>query len=193
MFNIIFGIYNYFIKKGFYHFGKNSSIKPFLNTTNKKYISIGDNVSIGSFAWIGVDTDFAGIKCKSKNKIRLKIGDNSTIGNNSIITANNSVLIGKNCILSAYVFISDHVHEYNNISKNLNQQPLSENGSVIIGDNVFIGTKASIMRNVTIGERSVIGANTVVTKDIPSYSVVVGNPGKIIKRYDFIKKDWIKF
>lgn len=189
---LIFHLYNFLIKRGFYHFGRNSIIKPFPNITNKKYISIGQNVNIGSFSWIGVNTDFAGIKCRSERKARLSIGDNTSIGNNAVITANNNVSIGKNCILSAYVFISDHIHEYADVSKDLNNQPLSEGGKVIIGDNVFIGIKSSIMRNVTIGERVVIGANSVVTKDIPPYTVVAGNPGKVIKRYDFKKKAWVK-
>ncbi len=192
MANLFFQIFNFFVKKGFYAFGKGSIIKPFPNITNKQFISIGDNVNIGSFCWLGVDTEFSGIKCRSEKKVRLFIGNNTTIGNNAVITANNTVSIGKNCILSAYVFISDHTHEYADINKNLNEQPLSEGGQVIIGDNVFIGIKASIMKNVTIGDRVVVGANSVVTKDIPAYSVVAGSPARIIKKYDFKKGKWFE-
>jgi acetyltransferase-like isoleucine patch superfamily enzyme len=185
-------LYTKLIKKKFSHFGKNSIVKPILNSTNEKYISVGDNVDIGSFCRITVSTEFGGHKVKSENKIRIKIGDNVSIGNNSFISANNDIEIGNNVILSAYVFISDHDHGFQDIEKNLEQQPLTEGGFVKIGDNVFLGVKSSVLKNVTIGKKAVIAANAVVTKNVPAYSMVAGNPAKIIKKYDFEQKAWIK-
>jgi lipopolysaccharide O-acetyltransferase len=185
-------IYTYFYKRKFHFFGKNSIIKPFLNTFNPQYISIGDNVNIGSFCRITVSTEFGGKSCESKNKIRIKIGNNVDIGHNSFISGNNYIEIGDHSILAPYVFITDHDHGFENINKNLHEQPLTEGGKVIIEDNVFLGTKCSILKNVRIGRHSVIGANAVVVRDIPSYSVAVGNPAKVIKRYNFKKKRWEK-
>lgn len=184
--------YTILIKKGFAKFGKDSVIKPLLNTANKHMISIGDNVNIGSFSWVSVSTHFGNGRDESKNAIRLKIGDNVDIGNNAFIVANNNIEIGNNVMMGPYVYISDHIHEFEDIHLTLRQQPLSQHGFVKIGDNVFIGIKASILPNVEIGERAVIGANTVVTKDVPAYSVVVGNPARIIKHFDFKKKKWVK-
>ncbi len=192
LFVLVSKIYTFWLKKFFYDFGKGSIIKPFLNTTNCQYISIGRNVNIGSFSWISVSTGFGGYRVRSKRKIRLKIGNNTDIGNNAFIVANNNIEIGNNVIMAPYVYISDHIHSFNNIKKNLHNQPLTEGGYVKIGDNVFIGIKASILPNVTIGKRSVIGANTVVTNNVPPYSVVVGNPAKIVSRYSFSKRKWIK-
>lgn len=192
IFYLLSRIYTYFLERKFYHFGKNSIIKPFLNTANEKYISIGDNVNIGSFCRITVSTEFGGVKCKSQNQIRIKIGDNVDIGNNTFISSNNKIEIGNHVIMSAYVFITDHEHGFTDIKKNLHEQPLTEGGYVEIGDNVFLGVKSTILKNVTIGERSVVAANSVVTKDVPSYSLVAGNPAKIIKKYDFSKKQWVK-
>jgi len=192
IFSIFFRVYNYFIKKGFAHFGKGSSIKPFLNTTNKQYIWIGEKVNIGSFSWVAVSIDFRGLKTRSKRKIRLKIGDNVSIGNNAFILANNNLQIGSNVILAPYVYVSDHIHQFHEVEKNLSDQPLSENGETIIEDNVFVGIKASILPNVRVGRHSVIGANTVVTKDVPPFSVVVGNPGRVIKKYNFSENRWLK-
>ena len=183
--------YTNLLKRGFYHFGKGSIIKPFLNYANKKYISIGENVNIGSFCRITVSTEFGGKKCESKNRVRIKIGNNVDIGNNTFISANNNIEIGDHVIMSSYVFITDHNHGFENIQKNIHEQPLSEGGFVKIGDNVFLGEKCSILRNVSIGERSVVGSNSVVTKDIPAYSIVVGNPARIIKQYDFDKRQWV--
>jgi len=62
----------------------------------------------------------------------------------------------------------------------------------MIGEGSWIGTKVSIIGSVRIGKHCVIGANSVVTKDIPDFSVAVGAPAKVIKRYDFERKEWIK-
>ena len=66
------------------------------------------------------------------------------------------------------------------------------NKPVHIGENVWVGAGTVIVPGVTIGKNSVIGAGSVVTKDIPDYSVAVGNPAKVIKRYDINKQKWIR-
>lgn len=192
LFLIISRLYTKAIKNNFSHFGKKSIIKLFANLSNCQHISIGDYVDIGNSSRITVSNAFFGIPCLSKNKIKLKIGNHVDIGNGAFISANNDVQIGNHVIMAPYVFITDHDHGFYDISKNLHQQALTEDGHTKIEDNVFLGTKCSILKNVTIGQHSVIGANSVVTKDIPPYSVVSGNPAKIIKKYDFKKKDWIK-
>ncbi len=192
VFYFLGGLYTRLIKGKFYSFGRDSIIKPFLNSANERYISIGKNVNVGSFCRLTVSTEFGGHKVKSRNKIRLKIGNNVDIGNNSFISANNNVEVGNNIIMSSYVFISDHDHGFEDITKNLHEQPLSEGGFVKIGDNVFLGVKCSILKNVTIGEHSVVAANAVVTRNVPPYSIVAGNPAKIVKKYNFEKKSWEK-
>lgn len=62
------------------------------------------------------------------------------------------------------------------------QRPIYSKGPVVIGDNVWIGDKATILPNVSIGKGAIIAANSVVTKDVPEYSVFAGNPAKIIKQ-----------
>ncbi len=192
MFSIFFKIYTFLIKGKFYSFGEGSIVKPVLNSSNEKYIHIGSNVNIGSFCRITVSTEFGGHKVKSKNKTRLKIGNNVDLGNNTFISANNNIEIGDHVITSAYVFITDHDHGFMDVKKNLHQQPLTENGYVKIEDNVLLGIKSTILKNVKIGRHSVVAANAVVTKDVPAYCVVAGNPAKIIKKYDFKTKKWVK-
>ena len=192
LFQIFGKIDTFFLKLNFLHFDDNSIIKPFLNSANEKYISIGNDVNIGSNCRITVSTEFGGHKVKSDNKIRIKIGDNVDIGNNTFISANNSVEIGDHVIMSSYVFITDHDHGFGDFSKNLREQPLTEGGFVKIGDNVFLGVKSSILKNVAIGERSIVAANAVVTKDVPAYSVVAGNPARMIKKFDFDLSKWIR-
>ena len=184
-------LYTFFLKNKFNSFGRDSVIKPILNSYNEQYISIGNNVNIGSFCRITVSTEFGGHKVKSKNKIRLKLGDYVDVGNNSFISANNSIEIGEHVIMAPYVFITDHDHGFTDINKHLHEQPLTENGYVQIGNNVFIGTKSTILKNVKIGDHSVIAANSVITKDVPGYSIAAGNPAKVIKKYNLKLRKWL--
>jgi lipopolysaccharide O-acetyltransferase len=69
-------------------------------------------------------------------------------------------------------------------------QPLKVPGPVVIEDEVWLGERVCVMPNVTIGKHSVIGANSVVTKDIPPYCIAVGVPARIIKQYNHNKKQW---
>lgn len=184
-------LYTQFLKKKFAHIGKGTVIKPVLNSANEQHIALGNYVNIGAFCRITVSTEFAGIKCKSKNNIRLKIGNHVDIGNNGFISANNNVQIGNHVMMSAYVFITDHDHGVLDIKKNIHEQPLTNGGHVIIGNNVFLGVKSTILKNVTIGDHAIVGANAVVTKDVPAFSIVAGNPARVIKKYDFKKKKWV--
>lgn len=182
VFLFISKIYTFLIKNSFQSFGKNSIIKPLLNFSEGQFISIGNNVNIGKSCRITVSTGFGKLKTKSETKTKIKIGNHVDIGNDTFISANNNIQIGNHVIMAPLVFISDHDHGFKDISKNLHQQPLTEGGFVIIEDNVFLGTKCSVLKNVTIGTHSVVGANSVVTKDVPPYSIVAGNPARIIKK-----------
>lgn len=191
LFYLLSHLYTGLLKKKFYYFGKNSIVKPFLNSANENFISIGTNVNIGSYCRITVSTEFGGIKCNSKNKIKLKIGNNVDIGNNTFISANNNIEVGNHVIIAPYVFITDHEHGFYDIKKNLHQQPLTENGYVKIEDNVFLGVKSTILKNIIIGEHSVVAANSVVTKNVPPFCIVAGNPARIIKKYNSQRQKWL--
>lgn len=108
----------------------------------------------------------------------IKIGSYSGIGVDCSV--HGPLSIGKNVMMGPEVVILTHTHKYDNLDV-----PMSEQGSIIkpivIGDDVWIGMRAIIMPGVTIGKGVIIGANAVVTKDVPDYSVVGGIPAKIIK------------
>ncbi|WP_293938608.1 acyltransferase [Sphingobacterium sp. UBA5996] len=119
----------------------------------------------------------------------LFIGNNSRIGiSNTIIgpvTIGNKVNIGQN------VLISGLNHRYEDVTKAIADQGVST-APVTIADDVWIGGNVVILAGISIGEHAVIGAGSVVTKDVPPYSVVVGNPAKNVKNYDFNLNVWIK-
>ena len=180
--SLLIKIYSFTVSHSFHSFGKKSLVKPFLNVANPQYISVGKKVNIGSFGRMVVSTSFGGKICQSKNKVRIHIKNHVDVGHNVFISANNYVEIGNNVIMAPYVFITDHDHGFYQTDLNLHDQPLTEGGKTIIKDNVFLGTKCSIMKNVTIGKHSVVAANSVVTKNVPAFSVVAGIPAKVIKK-----------
>jgi acetyltransferase-like isoleucine patch superfamily enzyme len=119
------------------------------------------------------------------------IGDGSCIGNFNHIYATKSIVIGKNVLTADKVYISDNLHGYEDISLPILHQPIKQIGTVIIGDGSWLGENVCVI-GAKIGVNCVIGANSVVTKDIPDYCVAVGSPAKIIKRYCFEKQEWLK-
>ena len=124
----------------------------------------------------------------------VSFGDGTELGEHSTISSNNKVIFGNDVLTGPHIFVADHNHAYTNISVPISKQGVKCNPTdeVVIGDGSWIGTNVVIVGNVHIGKHCVIGANSVVTKDIPDYSVAAGIPAKVIKRYDFERKDWIR-
>ena len=83
------------------------------------------------------------------------------------------------------------IHGYEDITKPIKKQPIIQKKEVIVGDNSWIGENVCII-GAKVGKHCIVGANSVVTRDVPDYSVVVGSPARIIKRYDFEKQEWRK-
>lgn len=133
------------------------------------------NIRIGSNSRIGKNC----VMYTSRNGI-IVIGNHVSINNNSHVTAQDSIHIGDYTLIAEGVGIRDHDHSFDSL-----QRPIREQGfeakPIVIGSNVWIGRNVSILKGVTIGEGSVIGANAVVTKDIPPYSVNVGNPARVLR------------
>ncbi len=100
--------------------------------------------------------------------------------------------LARNTHFAAYVHITDHSHEYRDISKPVIDQGVFTKGPVRIGKGSWIGLRASILSGVTIGEHSVVAAGSIVTKDVPAYSVVAGCPARVISHYDNETGKWVK-
>ncbi len=115
------------------------------------------------------------------------IGENVSCGSDFHIGAIHKVVIGNNVLLASRIYISDHSH--GEISKEElliapNKRELFSKGPVVIEDNVWIGEGVAILPNVTIGKNSIIGANAVVTKSFPPFSIIAGNPARLIRSYE---------
>lgn len=120
---------------------------------------------------------------------QIHIGDHTRVGIQDTIIG--PVFIGNQVILAQNVTISGLNHKYDDISKPIPAQGITTS-LVAVGDESWIGANAIITAGVHIGRHCVVGAGSVVTKDIPDYSVAVGNPAKVVKRYDPCKQVWIK-
>ena len=128
---------------------------------------------------------FNGLGGVSNCEPKLSIGNNCSFGAYNHITCANRVTIGDSLLTGKWVTITDNSHgETDKVTLGMRPQkrPITSKGPVVIGNNVGIGDKATILPGVTIGDGAVIAANAVVTKDVPAYSVVGGNPAKVIKQ-----------
>jgi len=119
----------------------------------------------------------------------VRIGEGSRVGVGSVVVG--PVDIGRYVFLGQHVSVQGLIHGYEDVTQDPNLQPLMLR-PVKVGDYTHLGTNSTIMAGVTIGERCQIGAGSVVTKDIPPYTVAVGNPARVVKRYDFKKKEWVR-
>lgn len=151
---------------------------------NRGTITLGDSVIIRPSTRV-----YAGSSNSS-----ILFGDGTEIGEHSTISANCKIVFGKDVLTGPHVFVADHNHEYENPAVPVSKQGVrcKPTDEVVICEGSWLGTNTVVVGNVHIGKHCVIGANSVVTKDIPDYSVAAGIPAKVIKRYDFEKEKWIK-
>jgi acetyltransferase-like isoleucine patch superfamily enzyme len=122
---------------------------------------------------------------------QVRIGDETYIGRHLYLTAIGSVTIGARCVLSDYVYISDCAHGLRPHGEHILRQPLESKGPVSIGDGCFLGFRACILPGVTLGEHCVVGANAVVTRSFPAYTMLAGAPARPIKTYSAEQQQWI--
>lgn len=114
------------------------------------------------------------------NGRQIRIGDCSQIGINCIM--DNDIVIKNDVIMGPDVIIYTSSHEYKEFGVPINQQGEKEHRQVIIGNNVWIGARSIILPGVSIGDNCIIGANTVVTKDVPDNVVICGSAGKVVRK-----------
>jgi len=117
------------------------------------------------------------------------------IGHHTLIGMGNTIIgpitIGNNVIFAQNIVASALNHEYRDVSLPIHEQKILT-AVIVVEDDCWIAANAVITAGVTIGKHSVVAAGAVVTKNIPPYSVAVGNPARVIKQYDFEKSEWVK-
>lgn len=166
------------------HLGTNSIIKRPLRIKGHG-VCIGKNVIIQEYCWIECQPLTNNLNPK------LTIEDGCIIGHFNEIYSTKCIIIEKNVLTADRVYISDNLHGYENLNIPILKQSIVQKGTVRIGEGSWLGVGVAVI-GANIGKHCVIGANAVVTHDIPDYSVAVGIPAKVIKRYNQISNSWEK-
>ncbi|MBS5980134.1 MAG: acyltransferase, partial [Dysgonomonas mossii] len=150
---------------------------------NPQHIHLGSNLWIGDKVWLAVSSNRSDSKLVIKDKVR--------IGRFSEIYALQSIILEDGVVAAENVYISDNTHAYNDINRFIRDQEVEYTGEVVIGSGTWIGRNVCII-SCTIGKNCIIGAYSFVKQDIPDYCVVVGNPARIVKRYNPNTQNWEK-
>lgn len=181
--NLMQWFYTGYRTRNFKSFGKHSKMGFSMHIVGEEHIVVENNIIFGGGTAL---TAFS--LNGDKTRTIMSIGEGSVIGPDCHITAAEGIFIGKGLRTGKSVLISDNAHGDCHVKSQMmmkpDDRPLCTKGPVRIGDNVWIGEKAAIMSGINIGDGAVIGANSVVTHDVPAYSIVAGCPAKIIFKCD---------
>lgn len=175
-------------KSQFYHLGENIVCKEGIVIEGIDKMSIGDNVKLMPNVTLLVNPYFE----NDKQDVKVSIGDRSFVGRNVIIESFNQVVVEEDVLIGPRVYISDSQHTYSNPQLPIHYQPSkSMSNRLVVKRGGWIGTGAVLVGGITIGYGSVIGANSVVTSDVPSHCVVFGNPSTVLRIYHYKEQRWI--
>lgn len=171
-------LYKLTISYKFATVGKHITFGKFADIRGGKHITMGDYCCFAS------GTHLTAWEVEGYNP-RITIGNNCSFGAYNHISCINGITIGDGLLTGKWITIVDNDHgttDYESLQIRPWLRPVVSKGPVVIGKNVWIGDKATILPGVTIGDGAVVAANAVVTKDVPSYCVVGGNPARILKK-----------
>lgn len=159
-----------------------------LPRSRAKYIRLGNRVTLGREVWVNIPN------VEICNEAAIILEDGCGIGRRSVISAKNQIHIQRNTIFGPSVLVMDHNHAFEDVTRPIAQQPMTPGGTIRIEEGCWIGFGAAIICSrgeLVIGRGSVVGANSVVSRSVPPFSVVSGNPAKVVKQYDPVKKAWV--
>ncbi len=131
-------------------------------------------ISFGRFTWIGSGTK---IRC---HEGEVEIGSKTVLGQECTISAYKRVAIGEQCVIADRVMFIDFDHVVSESELPIRLQGIYKR-DVVVGSNVWIGYGAQILRGATVGDNAIIGASSVVTRDIPANAVAVGSPARVVR------------
>jgi acetyltransferase-like isoleucine patch superfamily enzyme len=146
----------------------------YLHCLSVRGVKIGSNTSLDCNLWL-----HCGGTWKDHEHGFFTIGENSFIGCNGVMGAGGGIQIGNNVLIGQNVNLHSENHIFTDKDRLIREQGVSYEG-IIIEDDVWIGSKVTIVDGVKVGQGSIVGAGSVVTKSIPPYSIAVGVPAKVI-------------
>lgn len=162
-------------------FGSRSVVVPPARIEQPEQIEIGAGVVLLENAWL---------LARSPSGVAIRIGDRTVVNRFVKIVALSSVTIGPGVIIGDHAYISDVEYEPGPVDVAPPDRPLSEPAAVVIGAGASLGVGVVVKPGVTIGEGAYIGAASVVERDVPPRSLAVGNPARVVRRYDPDRDSW---
>jgi acetyltransferase-like isoleucine patch superfamily enzyme len=168
-------------------FGPDSLIEPPAQIHSHHRVEIGRHVLIHRNAFLSVIEEHNG----RRHDPHLRIGDGTNFGHDLWISCVGSIEIGDEVLAGHNILITDTFHEFFDPDVSIVRQPMAEPEPVRIGSGAHLGPNVAVLAGVTIGERAFIAAGAVVTSDVPDNAVAVGNPARVIRRYDRSRGEWV--
>ena len=163
------------VSGAFARFGSETVIQLPVRLSGERRMSIGSGVFVGAGSWLQT--------LGSSDAVALEIGDGTSIAGNCVVSAAASVRIGERVLIARGAYISDHAHAYERTDVPIADQGIANIRPVVVGDGAWIGENTVITPGAVIGAGAVVAANSVVSSEIPPYSVAIGSPARVVRRY----------
>jgi acetyltransferase-like isoleucine patch superfamily enzyme len=164
--------------------GTGCFVSPRAQILGWKHIRLGSNVSLADDVWLVVN-DF------QSSEPAIVIGDNTLIGRRNFLSAGKCIEIGSYCLTGVDCHFLGADHNMQDLKTPYLFSPVTATGQIRIGVNCWLGSRVTVLAGVEIGHGSVLGANALATKSLPAFSLSVGSPARVIKRYSFARKNWV--
>lgn len=170
-------LWSMFVGGAFREFGGKSTLSMPCRLAATQHIRIGSGVFLGPGCWLQA------LPRDGAPEPRLDVGDGTSVSGTCVLSAAQEVVLEENVLLARNVYVSDHIHAYDDVTKAIQHQGLDKVAPVRIKTGAWLGQNVVVCPGVTIGRGSVIGANSVVTSDVPDFSVAVGAPARTVKTF----------
>ncbi len=151
------------------------------------YIYFGKSVLLDREVWLNVP------EVPSAGGPAIIFDDGCVVGRRCVISAKNRIHFERNVIFAPGVLVMDHNHAFSDINAPIAAQGITEGGTIRVEEGSWLGYGAAIVCSkgeLVIGKNSVIAANSVVSRSVPPYCVVAGNPARVVKQFDPVKGEW---
>jgi lipopolysaccharide O-acetyltransferase len=159
----------------FHSFGHSTVLEPPVRLEGERWIAIGSGVAIGAGSWLQVLGD--------QDDVAISVGDGTGIVGSCVLSAAQSVTLGRSVLFARNVYVADHQHAFEHLGIPVRDQGIDRVAPVEICDGAWLGQNVVVGPGVRIGPGAVIGANSVVLDDIPGHSVAVGAPARVIRTF----------
>jgi acetyltransferase-like isoleucine patch superfamily enzyme len=148
-------------------------------------IDIGRKCVISDDCWLNVNE-------RGSGGVSIRVGDFTFLGRRNFLSSGSIIDIGPYCLTGVDCHFLGADHNYSDPLKPYITTGVSEGGDIKIGANTWLGSRVTILKDVTIGYGSVVGAASLVSRDIPPLSIAVGSPARVIKRFDVTRGEWVQ-